>query len=437
MASTTSEVIYSYITGEDPEARACDDIPDEACSEVPTSFALNVLNGTCTKLAEQLASPGLVLPWLLASLGAPVALSGWLVPVRQAGSLVPQLVVADALRGFPRRKWFWVAAGVFQATMLLLMAVAAATLPPAAAGAAIVVLLALFSVASGVGSVAFSDVVGKTVPRGRRGRMLALRASLGGGLALIAGLVMRAYLGGDVSLAPLLLLLVAAAGLWIAGAGFFALIPEPAGVTGGRSNGLRAALRQMTLLVREAALRRFVIARLLLLSVELTMPYLTLYARSRPGVDAQDLGTFVIAVSIAAVVSSPLWGRFSDLASNRVMAAGAVIGAVAVTVAVALDRAPVDLRSAELYAVVFVILGLAEGGVRLGRKTYLVDMAPAGEKGTYKALTNTVVGVVMLVAGGLGAVAQAVGVELFLGGLGAMMLAGAILSWRLPPPAEG
>jgi hypothetical protein len=432
VAKLTTEAIYSHIMGEDPEGRACDDIPDEACSDVPTSFALNVLNGSCTKLAEQLASPGLVLPWLLASLGAPVALSGWLVPIRQAGSLAPQLVVADALRGYTRRKWFWTAAGISQAAMLLLMAVSVATLPPVVAGTAIVVLLALFSVASGVGSVAFSDVVGKTVPRGRRGRMLALRASLGGGLALIAGLWMRASFSAGAGLAPLLLLLLVAAGLWIAGAGFFALIPEPAGATGGRSNGLRAALGSMTLVLREATLRRFVAARLLVLSVELAMPYLTLYARSRPGIDAKDLGTFVVAVSIAAVVSSPLWGRFSDVASNRVMAVGAVIGAIAVASAVALNQVPAAAQSAELYAAVFIILGLAEGGVRLGRKTYLVDVAPAGEKGTYKALANTVTGVIMLFAGTLGTVAQAVGVELFLGGLGVLMLAGAVLSWRLP-----
>jgi MFS family permease len=137
-------------------------------------------------------------------------------------------------------------------------------------------------------------------------------------------------------------------------------------------------------------------------------------------------------VSIAAVVSSPLWGRFSDVASNRVMAVGAVIGAIAVASAVALNQVPAAAQSAELYAAVFIILGLAEGGVRLGRKTYLVDVAPAGEKGTYKALANTVTGVIMLFAGTLGTVAQAVGVELFLGGLGVLMLAGAVLSWRLP-----
>ena len=61
-------------------------------------------------------------------------------------------------------------------------------------------------------------------------------------------------------------------------------------------------------------------------------------------------------------------------------------------------------------------------------------MAPAGEKGTYKALTNTITGIIMVCAGGLGAVAQAVGVELFLAGLGVVMLSGTVLSWRLPRP---
>ena len=57
------------------------------------SYLLNVANGACTKLAEQLASPGLVLPWLLGAIGAPAGLAGLLMPVKQAGSLAPQLLV--------------------------------------------------------------------------------------------------------------------------------------------------------------------------------------------------------------------------------------------------------------------------------------------------------------------------------------------------------
>lgn len=173
--------IYSFLSGDDSD-RTCKAIPEEACEEASKNYVLNVLNGAATKWAEQLAGLNLVLPWLLSTLGAPAYLPGLLMPVKQAGSLLPQLAVSGVIRKFSRRKWFWVGAGATQAVVLLLMIPAILTFAPLSAGLAIFGLLAIFSIASGVGSIAFQDVVGKTIPQGRRGRLLANRAMIGGGL---------------------------------------------------------------------------------------------------------------------------------------------------------------------------------------------------------------------------------------------------------------
>jgi hypothetical protein len=162
------------------EGSLCEGIPEEACSEAPRNFALNAANGVCTKTAEQLASPGVVLPLLLTAVGAPVALAGTLEPVRRGASLLPGLIVSGRMRAFERRKGFWVAAGLVQAATLVVSAAAAAALSGLLAGVVVVVMLALFSLASGAGSVAFGDVMGKTIMTRRRGRLLGLRAAAGG-----------------------------------------------------------------------------------------------------------------------------------------------------------------------------------------------------------------------------------------------------------------
>ena len=99
------EQLYDFIST-DEDGRTCEAISEEACTDVPRNFLLNALNGTATKLAEQIASPGLVLPWFLAALGAPAALAGLLVPIRRGGALLPQLAVAGRIRRFKKRKWF-------------------------------------------------------------------------------------------------------------------------------------------------------------------------------------------------------------------------------------------------------------------------------------------------------------------------------------------
>jgi hypothetical protein len=433
----TVDLAYRVLSGDDSDERACSAIPEDACTDVPRNYVLNVANGACTKLAEQLASPGLVLPWLLATIGAPATFVAFLTPIKQVGSLLPQMAVAGWIRSLARRKWAWVAAGLGQAVMLCLLAAAVVAMPPVAAGVAVLGLYLVFNVLSGVGSVAFQDVVGKTIPKGRRGRMLANRAMIGGGLTLAAAAYMRFGVGDPEQLDLLLTLVLGAALLWAAGAAFFAFIAERAGATeGGRSMAKELALAKG--LFREVrGYRRYLYSRgLLLLGVELAMPFFALDAVDRFGSSPELLALLVFSVGVANIVSSPLWGAWSDGASRAVMAASGAVGAFAAAGALAFGLLPEPLQTPWLYAVLLVSLGIAQAGVRLGRKTYLVDGAPADERPLYVAFANTVAGGVALVGGLFGVIADLASVTMVLGLLAILAALGAVAARRLPPAEE-
>ncbi len=436
-----AERVYEAVVGEEDE-RACDALPDEACRELPGNFLLNALNGASTKLAEQLASPGLVLPWMLGAVGAPSALVGLLVPMRRAGALLPQLVIAGRIRAHARRKGFWVGAGVVQAAALLSMIPAILLLSPLGAGIAVVLLLGLFAVASGVGSVAFKDVMAKTVPKGRRGRLLGVRATAGGLLALAAAAWLRSAVAEEDSLAPYVALLLAAAGLWLLGSALFAAIREPSGATEGGRSAIREARAGAHLLRTEPHFRRFVLARACLLAAQLATPFYALQAQATAGVGTGNLAVLVGASSLAAVLSSPFWGRFSDASSRRVMIAGGIWTAVTLALALLAGAVSGDAMEADavaglgwgvlVFALVFFSSGFAEAGVRLGRKTYLVDGAPERRRPLMVAVANTAVGAMYLPAATLGLLGDRAGVPVVLALLGGMVLAGTVLAWRLP-----
>ena len=356
------------------EGSACEGIPEDACTDVPRNFVLNAANGACTKTAEQLASAGVVLPLLLAAVGAPVGLAGVLEPVRRGASLLPGLIVSGRMRGFERRKGFWVVAGLVQAATLVVSAVAAAALSGALAGVVVVVMLAVFSLASGAGSVAFGDVMGKTIVTRRRGRLLGLRAAAGGVVTIVVGGVMAATLGPQVARGTFVGLLLASAALWVLGAWLFALIREPAGATAGARTPLAEARAGAALLRQVAGFRRFLLARGLLAVTEVAVPFYVLAARE-DGVDASGLGAFLVASGVAAIVSNPVWGRLTDRSSDRaVMTAAGGIGALAAAFAAALHVAGSGSELA--YAAVVFVAVVAQEGVRLGRKAYLVTAAP-------------------------------------------------------------
>ena len=426
--------MYRWLTDDNHDGRACDAISDDACHEAPRSFMLNASNGAATKLAEQLASPGLVLPWLLSAVGAPVVLVGWLEPIRQGGSLLPQLLVAAQLRARPVRKWFWVGAGSVQALALLAMAIAVATLDGVRAGWLVLAALAVFSVASGVGSVAFLDVVGKTIPKGKRGQLLGVRATAGGLLTLAAGIALRFGGGAEAGRGLYLLLLVAAASLWAAAALLFAAIPELEGATKGGRNAIGQVRAGLRLLATHRWYRRYLGARAGLLATELSIPFFALHARSL-GLSGADLGLAIVSVGLANLLSSPILGRLSDRVSSRlVMAIGGASTLVTVAYVLTIARLFDGTVSSTAYAPAFFLIGLALSAVRLGRKTYLIDAADDDQRPTLVALSNTSVGVLTFAYGALGWLAATHGPEATLAAVALLALAGSVAALATGEP---
>ena len=429
--SETLEKAYEILTIDDD--RACQDIPDSACREAPGNFFLNAGNGALTKLAEQIASPSLVLPWLLAGIGAPSSLSGFLVPLSRSGSLLPQLLVSSRIRKYARRKYFWVISGYIQALTLLLMIPLTLFVGGLWGGIGILLLLAVFSIASGVASVSYKDVMAKTIPKGKRGTLLSIRATVGGALALGAGTWLM-LTGGEEE--PLLFygaLLAVAALLWFFATTLFSMIREFPGATDGGRNAIEEARKGWTILTEQAGFRNFVIARSLLLGVPLVIPFYSLFARDL-GAGLSGLGLFVMANSLAMVLSSYFWGRLADRSSKHAMAFGGVIGAVTAVMALILGgMVGLDYTSWWLAAIIF-ITGFAQAGTRLGRKTYLVDAAPKEERPLYVAVSNTMTGIIFLTSSIIGLLAGLIGVQGVIFVFMLMMVSGSWLALRLPVP---
>jgi len=135
-----------------------------------------------TKLADGLIDPKLVLAWLLNAIGAPGYLIGVLVPVREAGSLLPQLFLASYIERHAYRKWIWAAGSALQGLAAIGMAIAALTLSGAAAGWVILVCLAVLAVARAACSASFKDILSRTVDKGQRGKVSGTAGTLAAAL---------------------------------------------------------------------------------------------------------------------------------------------------------------------------------------------------------------------------------------------------------------
>ncbi|MFE8070933.1 MFS transporter [Marinobacteraceae bacterium S3BR75-40.1] len=432
MASSNDSIdqLYAFVANEE-DARVCKDISDDACREVPRNFFLMLGSLVLTKLGDLLISPKTVLAWLMATVGAPAALTAWLVPIRESGSLIPQLVIGAWVRSHAKRKGFWVAGSVIQSLCVLGMALCVGFLEGTAAGLGIIGLLILFSLARGFCSVAQKDVQGKTIPKTRRGRLSGLATTVAGiGTALIT--VAFFWQMSDPSLTAYMGLLITGGLLWLVAALTYSQIDEYPGATSGGGNAFSDALKSLSLLRDDRTFRHFVIARALLLCSALAAPFFVILAQNQ-GQTAWLLGGFLLASSLASSTSASVWGWMADASSRQVMIRGAAIASVTCLLVGAASVAGGGwITSAWFYPVAFFVLSIAHAGVRLGRKTYLVDMATGNQRTHYTSVSNTVIGLLLLVTGGISALASLISPGAVILLLGLMGVAGVIASWRLP-----
>ncbi|MDN7135875.1 MFS transporter permease [Pseudidiomarina terrestris] len=412
-----TEQVYGYLA-EDEDARVCKDIPEAACNDQPKAFVAHLIALSMTKLGDSLVSARLVLPWILASLGTSSVFISALVPLRESLALLPQLIIAQQMRETPVRKWFWVFGSVGQALSLVGMLLSVITLRGSALGWAIVILLTIFSISRGVCSVSIKDVQGKTISKTRRGRLSGIAASVAGLLSVLTALVVLmapTLLGGTLEQGNVLIfsgLLGTAAVLWLAAAATYAQVPEVPGATEGGGNAMIEALKSMRLLWQNKQFGSFVLTRALLVSSAFAIPFIVVMIQRSGEGSLTSLGGLMLANGIAGMMAGRFWGKWSDSASHYVMAAAAFLAVLIMASALALySFAEAWLAQQWLAGLLIFAAAVAHHGARVGRKTYLVDMATADNRAQLTAVSNTVIGGVLLLGILLGALDSYAGVE--------------------------
>lgn len=390
--------LYDLITG-DEDARVCKDIPDESCKHQPVNFFLHLLSNFFTKLADEIASARLVFPWVLGLLGAPLLLVSLAVPIRESGVLLPQLFIAAKIRAKALRKYVWMLGGLLSGVALwacgfvLVMDLSAENASWLVFGALIV-----FSFSRGICSVAAKDVLGKTVSKSRRGTLMGLATSVSGLFTLLLGLNLGFY--NQIKNNELILAsLFGIAGLcWIvASLAIWAIREEPGATEGGGNAGIEA-LKSLRLLKEDKPFRNFVIVRTLLLSVSLGAPILIIIAQNTLG-NAALIGLFLIVSGLANTVSGYVWGRLADYSSRTLMAIASGVNALVGVVVLLMLQLKIEFNALLLFVTAYFLTSVCLAGVRLGRKTLLVDMATAETRSAYVAVSNTSIGFLILIVG--------------------------------------
>lgn len=414
------------------------DLPHESHNARRFVIANGVQN-----LGDQLVAAKTVLPWLFQAAGVPAALTALLVPIRESGSMLPQAALTPWVLNSPSRKKLWIIGGIVQALAALGIAVAAVVMESLALGLVVLVLLGVLSIGRALCSITGKDVQGQTISKGKRGVVIGRATTLGGVATLIVGGLLLFV--GDVNLTAIVILLSIGAASWAVASVVFTGIVEPSERQqserqSSKEHSAKSDSREhvrwwsdtWALFFKDTRFRDFVIVRSLMLVSALSTSFIVALAHSVGNNSLSGLAGFVLASGLASLLGGVVSGRLSDISSRRVMSIGAAIASALLVLIVASVQFLPQQISFYLLPIGFFAINLVHTGIRIARKTYVVDMAEGDQRTLYVASANTLMGVVLLLVGGISAVIAVFGNQAALLFLAAVGFIGTWRAGKLP-----
>lgn len=387
------------------------------------------------QVGDQFIAAKTVLPWLLTSLGSASWVIGLLVPVRESGSMLPQAALSPWVTSKRRRVPVWVLGALIQGAFVALMSLIAAFGHGTWAGLGILLALAGMSFGRSLSSISSKDVMGRTISKGRRGRVTGISTAVGGAVALTVGLGIRLLGGEGLPSWFLAALILGGSFAWFIAAAVFRRVEEEDAEP---SHDDEAWLSTAWKLLRDDRhLRLFVTVRSLLLVSALSPAFLVAISAEQGAQSLGGLGPFLIASGLAALLAGRISGKLADRSSRTSMTWGAGIASAILVVAIAVARWGSQLVIDWGMPVLFFLLAVVHTDVRVARKTYVVDMAEGDQRTKYVAVANTAMGVILLVVGLLSGGLAMFGNVVALGFLAVLGAVGCLLAARLPDVSAG
>lgn len=373
------------------------------------NFGAIVLNGLSFSTAGKILGAGLLLAWFLDELKSPLLLIGLLVPIQYGLALLAQPWIGQWLSGRLRSAPYYRGQALLRASLwggLALMTWLSGKSGPAWLIAVFFFVVAGDAIAAGLGNIAFSNALAKTIPKRMRGRVRGGRGMFGAVVAGTAGALISLFVSKESGLGVFALLFAVAGGCYALGGITFGAIREPRETQREPSptpEPLSSSVKEM---LRHRAYRRFLLVEALLIPATQGLVFFSLFGRREFRLDLTALGLLLISDALAPLIGNYLWGKLADRQSNRLVLGGAALLSLAAPLAAVglyLSSGAVShILVLALFALIVFVIGVASTGADLATKNLILEFAPDAKRPVYIGVNDTLVAVptMLLAIGG-------------------------------------
>ena len=336
------------------------------------------------KLADLLISAKTTLTALLVSVGAPVWMIGWLVPIRESGALLPQVLISIYLRKHAQRHIVWRIGMITQVFSVVGMLLSVILFSGFIAGILVLASLVLLSLGRSACSLTVKDMEADVAKKGERGNLIGVASTVSGVVTLVIAIPLVIY---DGTLTSNILLVVLCASMLAFILTLICVWPIKTRVE------VEDSPENTFSINFDTTIYKFIFVRGLFVHSALVAPYFMI---ERNGDVKELLPIYIGAEATAALLSSIIWGKIADksakltLRLSGLLALGACVGLLFW-----------QTSSIVTSALLFFVLSVAHAGVRTGRKTYSLDVKEGHDRTELVGFSNTAIGIILLAFGAL------------------------------------
>ena len=247
----------------------------------------------------------------------------------------------------------------------------------------------LFSISAGFAGISYSDIIGKTLNSQERISLYTVKQFLSSIMALLGGLIIKGIFSQPGLTYPRnysISLFIGGIGLAIASLGFF-LLKEPDSILSDEPQiSLRHYLRSVpSVIKKDLNFKKFIIVENMASFSIMIMPFYIIFAKSAFNIGNDYIGTYLIFQVSGTILSNFIWGFIAKKYNSKGVVTNCIfIGAMLPLLAVALS-----FTNADLYGIVFVLIGFIISGRRIGFEPLLLDIAPENKRTEYLGIRGT------------------------------------------------
>jgi len=365
------------------------------------NFTVNTLEAASFFLAVSLISGSTIVPLFISKLTPspiPIGIAAFLA---QGAWYLPQLFTANLIEQLPLKKPIVVKLGFFLERLPLCLLILSAYLTHRSYDLALVVFLigyGWWGFGSGMIATGWQDLIARCFPVERRGRFLGISSFIGTGMG-VAGAGLSTWVLSTCSFPNnFLIIFILATGFVFLSLGFLALTREPVYPSPPSQRTQREFLSSLPDIFRHKHnFRRFLIARSLLTLGSMGLGFITLSAIRIWSVDDSTVGLYTAFQLLSQGVGTLLLGLLADRKGHKLaLELSALFYSLAFFLALI---AP----NPDYYHIVFLLLGLANGGLTVSGLLMVLEFAEPERLPTYAGIVSSSSGIIATFAPMLGA----------------------------------